>query len=129
MVSYDYPVILELHILLAVLSMGMIATRGLGILAGAEWPKDERLRFLNVAVDILLTVTGLSLWGLLNISPVHHGWLMLKLILLPTYIALGALAFNGRSNEMRALGYVGALICMGLIVGVSYTREAFLGLV
>lgn len=125
-----YSRIQELHILMAVLSMGLIGSRGLGILWGASWPLDSRLRTINGAVDVLLTVTGLSLWGLLDISPIHHGWLMAKLILLPIYALLGALAFDAeRSIELKAVCYVGALICMGLIVGVSQTRDPWLGLV
>lgn len=126
---YDYPQIQALHILLAVVSMAMIAVRGFGLLWGARWPLDSRLRTLNGSVDFLLTITGLSLWGLLNISPLHHGWLMAKLILLPSYAVLGALAFDPeRSLELRALCYLGALVCMGLIVGVSQTRDPWLGL-
>ncbi|MFO1252813.1 MAG: SirB2 family protein [Inhella sp.] len=126
---YDYPQIQELHFLLAMVSMAMIAVRGLGLLLGARWPLDSRLRTINGGVDILLTVTGLSLWGLLNISPVHHGWLMAKLVLLPIYALLGALAFNpNRALELRVACYLGALLCMGLIVGVSQTRDPWLGL-
>lgn len=126
--SYDFPVIQQLHLMLAVISMGLITARGLGLLADAHWPMDERLRIINMGVDVMLTVTGLSLWGLLNINPIHHGWLMAKLILLPTYAALGAWTFHTEVREYRAIGFIGALLCMGLIVGVTTTRDAALGL-
>jgi len=126
---YDYPVILDMHILLAFTSMTMLTVRGLGVLAGAAWPMDSRLRALNLTVDILLTVSGLSLWGLLNISPVHHSWLMAKLVLLFIYGGLGALALqHAPSLTGKALAFLGALICMGLIVGISQTREPLMGL-
>ena len=124
-----YTQIQELHVLMAVLSALLIASRGLAVLWGAAWPMDSRLRTIHGALDVLLTVTGLSLWGLLNINPIHHEWLMAKLILLPIYASLGALAFSPeRSTELKAVCYVGALACMGLIVGISYTRDPWLGL-
>jgi len=124
-----YTQIQEMHVLLAVLSMAMIATRGLGVLWGAGWPMDSRLRTINGAVDVLLTITGLSLWGLLDINPIHHSWLMAKLVLLPLYATLGALAFKPElSTELKAFCYGGALVCMGLIVGISNTRDPWLGL-
>lgn len=123
-----YHEMLMLHLVLVVASIGLFFARGLGVLIGAQWPMDDRLRTLGGAFDFLITMVGLSLWGLLQISPWVYTWLLVKFLLLLAYIFFANLTLRlGQSTEVRLLGFVLALACLGGMVQVSLTRDPWGG--
>jgi uncharacterized membrane protein SirB2 len=116
----------EIHTLLAWLSVLLFLVRGLAFQLGANWAMDTRLQTLVFGTDLLLTITGLSLWGLLYLNPMIDSWLGAKLLALVAYTVL-AHAAMGRS-EFSILSYVGALLMLAYMMAASITRSAALGL-
>ncbi|MEL4177504.1 SirB2 family protein [Roseateles sp. PN1] len=116
----------DTHAALAWFSMTLFMVRGLAVQFGAEWPLDSRWSVLVFGADTLLTVSGLSLWALLYFSPFRDAWLALKLLSLVGYTVCAYLAM-GR-GEFRSLAYLGALLMLAYMMGLSYTREPLLGL-
>ena len=117
-----------LHVVLVSASVLLFFARGVGLLAGARWPMDDRVRTLGGGLDFLLTMVGLSLWGLLALNPMYYPWVASKMLLLLAYIGFANLMFRwAHSFEARLLGFVLALLCLGLMVQVSLTKDALGG--
>lgn len=117
-----YLEMLQLHVVLVAASALLFLVRGAGSVAGAAWPLDGRLRALGFGFDVLITVTGLSLWSLLGIDPLSEPWLALKLLLLAGYIGLANACLRGSGAVLRTLGYAGAIACLLLMLLLSRTR-------
>ncbi len=118
-----------LHVVLVAASIVLFFVRGLGMLLGAGWPMDDRVRTLGGGFDFLLTMVGLSLWGLLALNPMYYPWVASKMVLLLLYIFFANLTFRlGKSTEVRFLGFFLALVCLALMVQVSLTKDAWAGL-
>jgi uncharacterized membrane protein SirB2 len=117
-----------LHVILVALSVLLFFARGLGVLLGAAWPMDDRVRTLGGGFDFLLTMVGLSLWGLLALNPVYYPWVASKMVLLLLYIFFANLTLRLTQRvELRLLGFVLALVCLALMVQVSRTKDALGG--
>lgn len=118
-----YLEMLQLHVALVTASALLFVLRGAASVAGAAWALDGRLRALGFGFDFLLSMTGLSLWGLLQISPIDQPWLAVKLLLLGAYIVLANLCLRGADTAPRLLGYAGALLCLMLMVMLARARS------
>lgn len=115
----------EMHALLAWVSVGFFLARGLAFQFQMQWPMDVRVRTLVFGCDFLLTICGLSLWGLLQFNPVYQAWLGMKLLALVGYTVAAHWAM-GR-GEFRVIGYVLALLLLAYMMAVSYLRDPWLG--
>ncbi|MET0518795.1 MAG: SirB2 family protein [Burkholderiaceae bacterium] len=133
--DWFYLPMLQWHALLAWTSVAFFLIRGLAFQFGgegtpwarwAEWAMDARLRILVFGVDLLLTVTGLSLWGSLHYNPLRETWLLAKLLALLAYTVCAHWAM-GR-GEFRIAGYVAALAALGYMLAASITRSVVMGL-
>lgn len=124
--DWFYLPMVQMHALLGWCVTGLFVARGLAHQFGARWVMDERLRLLVFSAHVLLAISGLSLWGALHLDPRYEGWLSAKLVALGLYFAAGHGAF-GR-GDFRLLEYLVALALLAYIVGVSFTRQASLGL-
>ncbi len=118
----------EIHVLLAWFSVGFFLARGLAYQLGIAWAMDDRLRFLVLGVDLLMTVTGLSLWVLRHFNPLYDGWLGMKLLALLAYTVTAHMAMGLGQRELRVPAYVVALLCLAYMMAASITRSAWLGL-
>lgn len=117
-----------LHVVLVAGSVLLFSARGLGMLFSATWPMDDRVRTLGFGLDFMLTIVGLSLWGLLMLNPLYHPWLVSKLVLLLAYIFFANLTLRlTQALELRFVGFVLALACLALMVQVSRTKDALAG--
>jgi len=126
---YWYLQMLQLHVGLVVGMVLLFLIRGAGAVAGARWAMDDRLRTLAGGIDFMVTLVGLSLWAMLQVDLMQQPWLAMKFLLLAVYILLANVTLRlARSTEARLLGYIGALLCLGLMVAVARTRLAFAGL-
>lgn len=125
MYSYDVQMG-EIHVLLAWLSVAFFLIRGLAFQFGAGWVMDGRIQVLVFGVDFLMTITGLSLWGLQSLHPLRDGWLGAKLLALLMYTVCAHWAM-GR-GEFRSLGYLLALLALAYMMAVSFSRSVWLGL-
>ncbi|MCV2369676.1 SirB2 family protein [Roseateles oligotrophus] len=117
----------QIHAVLAWFSVAMFLVRGLAFHFGAGWVMDDRIRTLVFGIDFLLTITGLSLWVLLYLNPfLRDGWLLAKLLALAAYTVCAHLAMG--SNKFHLLAYIGSLLLLAYMLGVSITRSPWLGL-
>jgi uncharacterized membrane protein SirB2 len=74
-------------------------------------------RGLSVLIDSLLLAAGLALALLLQVT---QPWLVVKLLLLVTYIGLGTLALKrAPTRSGKALAFVAALACVGFLISVA----------
>lgn len=124
--DWYYSQMRETHAVLAWCVVVLFAMRGLAFQLGASWSQDVRLGVLAFGAAVLLTITGLSLWALIHHSPLRDNWLAAKLLALAACLACAYWARS--SSEFRALGYIGAVMLLAYVLGVSVTREPLLGL-
>lgn len=126
MYSFDLQMS-EIHVLLAWCSVALFLVRGLAFQLGGQWALDSRLSVLVFGIDLLMTITGLSLWALLALNPfLRDSWLLVKLIALVAYTVCAHWAM-GR-GEFRSLGYLLALLSLAYMLACSITRSPWLGL-
>jgi uncharacterized membrane protein SirB2 len=121
-----YGDILDMHRWLAIASVTVYVLRAIDVLMRTGW-LSGRGKVLAFVIDLPLTVSGLSLWGLAMFNPFTNAlWLLAKLLLLAAYVALGAWALRAQSREAELLALLLALVCMGLLWVVSSTRSLVL---
>ncbi|MDY0746946.1 SirB2 family protein [Paucibacter sp. R3-3] len=138
--SFDAQMV-QIHVLLAWLSVIIFLARGGAYQMDLRWAMDVRLRFIVLGIDILMTVTGLSLWVLEHLNPLNDGWLGTKLLALIVYVVAAHVAMWNTNpdddeqaevkplpQEMRVPAYMVALLALAYMMGVSITRSAWLGL-
>ncbi len=126
--SYDLQMS-QIHALLAWFSVLIFLARGAAYQLNLAWAMDDRLRFMVLGVDLLMTVTGLSLWVLGHFNPLGaDGWLGAKLLALIAYTVSAHLAMGLRQTEFRVPAYVAALLFLAYMMTASITRSAWLGL-
>lgn len=117
-----YPLLKTLHV-------GAVALSGLGFVlryalvtpraAGPAW-----VRIAPHVIDTVLLASAIALAWLLRANPLEQTWLAAKIIALPVYIALGAIALRqGRTPRQRAVAFAAALTCYAYIVSVALTRN------
>lgn len=119
-----YPTIKAAHVGLALLSGGLFAGRGLGVLMGASTPLSPPVRRLSQAIDSALLAAALLLLASLRFEPLAMPWLQAKLVLLLAYIGLGTLALRrAPTPATRALAFAAALACFGTMLSVARTHD------
>lgn len=121
MIDY-YPMLKQLHIILALISVLLFTYRWTLSFGGS--PRLQR-RWLKVAPhvnDTLLLLTGIVLVVILQMSLGQQPWLIAKLIALVLYIGLGIMAIKRQSRGQKLIAGLAALAVYGYIVGVSVTK-------
>ena len=119
-----YPALLHLHRACVTASIALFVARGLGVTALQVWPMQARWRWLSVAIDVPLLVSGASLWALLNYHPLQQQWLGIKLALLVVYIVLGSFALKrGHTRSQRLVFFIAALAVVLGMVGIGLARH------
>ena len=83
----------------------------------------KAVRILPHIIDTALLATGVALAVMAQYSLVD-GWLAAKLSGLAAYIGFGVLTLRGRSTALKSIGPVGALLSVGYIFAVAYTRQS-----
>jgi uncharacterized membrane protein SirB2 len=122
-VASSYSVLRAAHIALVIASVSLFTARGLGALAGGQWPLRAPWRRLSMGIDTLLLVAGVALWVLMHHSPLREPWLLVKLLLLPAYVVLGALALRrAPTRGLRAACLFAALAVVALMAVSARTR-------
>jgi uncharacterized membrane protein SirB2 len=115
-----YPQIKNVHVLTVLLSGGLFALRGLGVLLGARWPNAAPVRWLSYTIDTTLLTAALMLLTILPGAMFANGWLAVKLTLLVAYVVLGVMALRrARTRAARAGFYVAALVTYAYMIGVA----------
>lgn len=115
-----YPQIKQFHIFVALLSGSIFALRGAFALAGANWPMASPVKWLSYTIDTALLTAALMLLTILPWATFGNGWLLVKVMLVVVYVVLGVFAMRrGRTQRMRAMCYVSALLVFGMIYGIA----------
>lgn len=84
--------------------------------------KTKAARILPHIIDTALLAIGIALAVMAQLSLVE-GWLAAKLIGLAAYIGFGVLTLRSRSNVLKSIGLFGALLSVGYIFAVAFTRQ------
>jgi uncharacterized membrane protein SirB2 len=113
-----------LHIALAYLTVAGFVLRAFWALSGSPLRQQKWVRIAPHVVDTLLLVLGVALAIQLSISPIA-GWLGAKLVGLLAYIGFGVLTMRATSRPLQALGLLGALMSVGYIFAVAFTRQVW----
>lgn len=112
------------HVGLALLSGGLFAGRGVGVLLGAAAPMAPSVRRWSQAIDTALLVAALSLLAVLRLNPFATPWLLAKLSLLVAYIVFGSLALRrAPTRATQALAFTAALLCFVVMLVTARTRD------
>jgi len=119
-----YPKLKASHAGFAMLTIMVFTIRGLGVLAGMQWPMKTWLRVGSMVIDTLLLATAVALLVAMQFSMLSMPWLQLKLVLLVAYVALGVFALKRASTRSgKALAFAAALLCFAHMYGMARTKD------
>lgn len=119
--SAYYPLLKQLHILFAVLSLSGFVLRGVMMWRGSALLRHPLTRTLPHVNDTLLLLFGLLLLWFGPWTLAGAGWLQLKLLLLLVYIGLGFVALHrGRfSREQRLSAWIAAVLVFAVMLWLA----------
>ena len=119
-----YPLIKASHVGLVMLSGGLFAGRGVGVLLGATMPMSPVVRRCSQVIDTALLVAALLLLATLQLNPYTSPWLLAKLVLLVAYIGFGILALRRAPTLAgKGLAFAAALLCFVMMLIIASTRD------
>ncbi|MFW6093337.1 MAG: SirB2 family protein [Pseudomonadota bacterium] len=116
--------LLSLHVALAYLTVAGFVIRGIWALTDSPMRREKWVRIVPHVVDTLLLLAGVGLAYRLSVSPVS-GWLGAKLLGLLAYIGFGVLTMRASARPLQLVGFAGALIAVGYVFAVAYSRSAW----
>ena len=112
-----------LHFTLAYLTVAGFVIRAAWSYTAPDLLQQKWVRIAPHVIDSLLLILGVILAFSLADGP-WQGWLAAKLLALLAYIGFGVLTLRG-SGTMKHVGVAGALISVGYIFLVAYSRQAW----
>jgi len=116
-----------LHVSLAGLALVLFVWRGVQMWRNTPVQNVLWRRVVPDSVDTLLLLSGLSMLVMLELNPLHHEWLLAKLMAVIAYIALGFAALHpGRRQRFRRIAFVAALIAFGYLVAVARSKSIWI---
>jgi len=119
-----YPLLKAAHVGLALLSGGVFAGRGLGVLMGSAAPMAPLWRRMSRVIDTALLTVALLLLAILQLNPFGTPWLMAKLALLAAYIVLGTLALKRTPTRIgKVLAFIAALTCFVAMIAIARAHD------
>lgn len=122
-IATTYAALRGLHMTLAAASVGLFAARWLAVLFSQGWPMHSGTRRTSMVIDTGLLLAGVGLWVLMQHNPLREPWLLIKLLLLPLYVVLGALALRrARTRAARVWFGLAALSVVGLMALSAVSR-------
>ncbi len=110
------------HVALAYLTVVGFVIRGIWALTDSPLRRERWVKVAPHVVDTLLLVLGVVMAYRLSLSPVS-GWLGAKLVGLFAYIGFGVLTMRAPGKPLQVAGFVGALLSVGYIFAVAFTRS------
>lgn len=123
MIEY-YPVLRQVHIACAILTIALFVARGALMIAESRWLQALPLRVLPHVVDTVLLTSALMLTAVVHQYPFVQGWLTVKVVLLVAYIVLGSIALKrGRTKRIRISAFSAALLTVLFLVSVARARH------
>lgn len=119
----DYALLKTIHVTTVTLSLGGFVLRGIGVIAGAAWARGRLARTAPHVNDTVLLVSAISLAWALRLNPLEQPWLAAKLLALPVYVVLGAIALRSTSTGRTVAALVAAIAVFTYIVGVATSKS------
>lgn len=111
------------HLLMVVLSVSFLLVRYAMSLKPAAMLQAKFFKIAPHVIDTLLLVSAVLLMLTLQQYPFVHAWLTEKVLAVLAYIALGVMAFKGRTAAIRWICFLGALGWLGLVLRVAMTKQ------
>lgn len=113
--------------LIAVISISLFTLRFFWSLVGSKQLDKKWVKVLPHAVDTMLLLLGIGLIVQYGYNPLHHTWLLEKLLAVFAYIFTGYYALKlARNKVFQILGYVGAIGWVVLIVRLAMSKQPVL---
>ena len=110
------------HITLAYLTVVGFVVRGLWSLVDSPLRDERWVRIAPHVIDTMLLTIGVVMAVNLSLSPVA-GWLGAKLLGLIAYIGFGVLCMRASTRPLKLVGFSGALLSVGYIFAVAFSRS------
>jgi len=114
-----YPQIKLVHIAAIVCSGALFFLRGSSALAGLRWPMAAPVRYLSYTVDTVLLTAALMLLTILPGALFANGWLLVKVVLVATYVVLGIVAMRSKRTRTRVAMFGLALLTYAQIYAIA----------
>lgn len=116
-----YLVLKHLHLTMVALVGLLFLLRGILLLKASPRLQSPMLRVLPHALSGLLLISGIALALQLPVIP---AWVMLKLILLVIFIAIGVITFkHARTTSWRVAGLVTSLLIYATIAHIAVSQS------
>ena len=108
----------------ATLAISGFLLRGYWLMTGSALLQHRATKILPHIVDAFFLGTGIWLIVMLNLAWMQQPWLLAKFAGLFAYIGLGMVAMRfGRTPQIRAVAFVGAVAAFAYIVGTALTKS------
>lgn len=114
----------SLHVMLAYATVIGFVVRAVWSLTDNDMLKARWVKIVPHAIDTLLLVLGVVMALNMSLSPVS-GWLGAKLLGLLAYVGFGVLTLRSANQTVKIAGLVGALLSVGYIFSVAFTRSVW----
>ena len=122
-----YMMAKHLHLTAVGISVFLFIFRFMLSQFNSELLTKKWLKILPHVVDTFLLASAIWLCFILGQFPFVQGWLTFKVVGLIAYILMGMFALKwGRNAPLRWIGFVGALVWIGLIANVAVTKQPLL---
>ena len=114
----------SLHIALAYLTVTGFVMRGLWSIADSPMRDQKWVRIAPHLIDTLLL--GIGVFMVFSIGAAFtDGWLVAKMLALLGYILFGVVAMRAKSKPLKIAGFIAALISVGYLFAVAFSRSPF----
>jgi uncharacterized membrane protein SirB2 len=113
-----------IHVSCAFMSIAGFGLRGYWMAFDNPLLQHRAAKVLPHIIDTLLLVSAIVLLVILHLSPLAQPWLCAKIIALLLYIGLGMVALRfGRSKKIKVSAWLLALLTVGYMVSVAYSKS------
>ncbi|HSG51628.1 MAG TPA: SirB2 family protein [Rheinheimera sp.] len=118
-----YMAFKHLHLLLAVISVSFLVVRFVMNLKSAAILQKRFFKIAPHVIDTFLLLSAIMLMITIQQYPFVNAWLTEKLIAVLAYIALGVMAFKGRTAMIRWMCFLGSFGWLALAVRVAISKQ------
>ncbi len=88
--------------------------------------QHRMVKVIPHCIDTVLLVSAIILAVSWHLNPLHHPWLLLKIVALFAYIGCGFVAFRfGKNRQIRAFFWILALLILAGIFVLAFTKPYF----
>jgi len=125
--SYTFDVVKGAHIVCSLISISGFVVRGILMIKGSTLLTARWVKISPHIIDSGLLLSAIVLASQWGWSAFQIPWLQAKISALLLYIVFGSLALRpGRSQIMRVVAWVAAIITFVYILSVAVTKSVFI---